>query len=150
MRKKEVEKYYHAAKRMIQEEYLNYCISNPANRSLTPVKLSRTMICIKPMRKNEEGYVFDPERSVLIGRDKERCDICLQDVTVSGQHCELFLYEGEIYLQDLNSQNGTVVKRRIFSHTLYGEQELLRNRDRFKVGSTWFMIMIFYYDSAFE
>ena len=103
MRKKEVEKYYHAAKRMIQEEYLNCCISNPANRSLTPVKLSRTMICIKPMRKNEEGYVFDPERSVLIGRDKERCDICLQDVTVSGQHCELFLYEGEIYLQDLNS-----------------------------------------------
>lgn len=150
MRKREREKYYHAAKRMIQEEYLNYCISNPANHVLTPVKLSRTMICLKPLRKDEEGYVFDPERGVMIGRDKEKCDLCLQDVTVSGQHCELFLYKGNVFLQDLDSQNGTVVKKRIFSHTLYGDLELLRNKDRFKVGNTWFTIMIFFYDSAFE
>lgn len=150
MRRKEKEKYYRAAKRMIQEEYLNYCISNPAVRQPEPVRFSRTMLYLKPCRKNTEGYVFDPAYGICIGRDKGSCDICLEDITVSARHCELFWYKGCLFLRDLNSQNGTEIKKGFFSHTLYGETDLLQNRERFKVGDTWFKVTVFYYDAAFE
>jgi hypothetical protein len=45
---------------------------------------------------------------MVIGRLQE-CDICLADSNVSRRHAELFTIEGDWYLQDLESTNGTML-----------------------------------------
>jgi hypothetical protein len=45
---------------------------------------------------------------MIIGRLQE-CDICLADANVSRRHTELFIIDGEWYLQDLESTNGTML-----------------------------------------
>ncbi len=44
----------------------------------------------------------------VIGRLQE-CDICLADANVSRRHAELFLLDGDWFLQDLESTNGTML-----------------------------------------
>lgn len=43
---------------------------------------------------------------ITIGR-KEHCMVCIPNSTLSGEHCEIVLKNGELYLHDLNSTNGT-------------------------------------------
>lgn len=43
---------------------------------------------------------------VVIGR-KNSCTVCIPDSTLSGEHCEITLKNGRMYLRDLNSTNGT-------------------------------------------
>jgi len=49
-----------------------------------------------------------PERTITIGRELE-CDIRVSDSDVSRKHCELVLREGELYVVDFESRNGTYV-----------------------------------------
>lgn len=48
------------------------------------------------------------ETPKIIGRG-ERCDLVLQDSSVSSSHAEVILRSGEVWLRDLNSTNGTWV-----------------------------------------
>lgn len=43
---------------------------------------------------------------ITIGR-KAQCMICIPNSTLSGQHCEIVLRDGKLFLHDLNSTNGT-------------------------------------------
>ena len=45
---------------------------------------------------------------LIVGRDPS-CDIVLDDPSVSRRHARVFLAEGRVYLEDLGSQNGTMV-----------------------------------------
>ncbi|MDO8916257.1 MAG: DUF3662 and FHA domain-containing protein [Coriobacteriia bacterium] len=45
---------------------------------------------------------------VVFGRLQD-CDVCLADANVSRHHAELLLIEGDWYLQDLESTNGTML-----------------------------------------
>lgn len=45
---------------------------------------------------------------LMVGRDPA-CDIVLDDPSVSRRHARVFLAEGGVYLEDLGSQNGTMV-----------------------------------------
>jgi hypothetical protein len=66
---------------------------------------------------------------VVIGRLQE-CDICLADANVSRRHAELLALDGEWFLQDLESTNGT---------TLNGEpvtRARLHDRDVIEIGLT--------------
>lgn len=57
-------------------------------------------------------YAFDlsPEKSIEIGKSQD-CDIVLEnDEYTSRSHARLFLNEGDIWIEDLNSSNGTFVK----------------------------------------
>ncbi|MFH1301203.1 MAG: FHA domain-containing protein [Planctomycetota bacterium] len=49
-----------------------------------------------------------PERNITIGRELE-CDIRVADSDVSRKHCELLIRDGEMFVVDLNSRNGTCV-----------------------------------------
>jgi pSer/pThr/pTyr-binding forkhead associated (FHA) protein len=60
-------------------------------------------------------FVFD-QASVLIGRTSE-CDVILYDTGVSRRHARIFLEDGQFYVEDVGSSNGTqvngeLVKRR--------------------------------------
>jgi pSer/pThr/pTyr-binding forkhead associated (FHA) protein len=49
--------------------------------------------------------------ALLVGRSR-RCDVVLDDPTVSGAHAALMLYAGRCYLTDRGSTNGTFVNGR--------------------------------------
>lgn len=57
------------------------------------------------------GLTFGVDRSLVMGRSLE-CDIAVVSPQVSRQHARLDLQEGELYIEDLNSANGTVVNGR--------------------------------------
>lgn len=54
------------------------------------------------------GVVYQTNLSerVVIGR-KASNDICIPNMTLSGEHCEILLKNGKMYVHDLNSKNGT-------------------------------------------
>lgn len=71
-------------------------------------------------RGKQAGAVYPVplDRPIVIGRSS-RCDITLEDPAVSGQHCRLVPKEGQWYLVDLKSTNGTFVNdHKIQVHSL--------------------------------
>lgn len=71
------------------------------------------------------------ERSITIGRSPD-ADIILLDEKVSRVHCGIRLWDGEFYIKDLKSKNGTYVNgRRV-------EVSKLKSSDVIKIGSYTF------------
>lgn len=63
-----------------------------------------------------------------VGRHPES-DIFLDDITVSRHHAKFLRVDGQIYLEDLGSLNGTYVNR-----TLVDGRALLRQGDQIQIG----------------
>ena len=72
------------------------------------------------------------EQPITIGRSPD-ADIVLLDDKVSRIHCGVRLWDGEFYLKDLKSKNGTVVNGEKV------EVAKLRSGDQFRIGSTAFV-----------
>ena len=60
-------------------------------------------------------------------------DICIEDSFASGRHARLYDREGAVYIEDMNSTNGTYVNGRRL-----GAQQVLRPSDRIRIGDTEF------------
>ena len=53
------------------------------------------------------------ESTLVLGRRESVCDVEIgPDKTISGRHCRLILEDGDIYIEDLDSSNGTFVNGR--------------------------------------
>lgn len=90
------------------------------------------------------SYVFNPEKAIYIGRNKDRNTICLKETTVSSCHCEIYMNENHVLIKDLGSANKTYIKRRGNLITVeYGESNILLSRDIVIVGGTRFRITLF-------
>lgn len=72
------------------------------------------------------------EQPITIGRSPD-ADIVLLDEKVSRIHCGVRLWDGDYYLKDLKSKNGTVVNGQKV------EVAKLKAGDQFRVGSTAFV-----------
>lgn len=140
----ERKKYYRAAYRIIREQYLDGAIRNAENMGNTRDR-RRLMIALKVKGNKGMGYVFDPSREINIGRGMENNDICLQDLSVSSNHCKIFLYEDRLCIKDMDSANGTVIKAKWkSSEQLHGNMGFLENKSQILVGSTCFLVTVFY------
>lgn len=143
--KAEKQKYYDAAYKILKEECLNQAICNNGQVAEAGEKL---MIYLKWKDYEQQGYVFDPDKPVRIGRDPEQNDICIRDNTVSFNHCMLFSYEGGLYLKDLNSSNGTWLKRGLFSQLVTGVV-LVLSGDKITVGGLTMRVTVFEFDMSY-
>ncbi|MCH9654631.1 MAG: FHA domain-containing protein [Gimesia sp.] len=76
-----------------------------------------------------------PERTITIGRELE-CDIRVADSDVSRMHCELVPREGELYVVDLKSRNGTCV-----NDIPIQEETQLHTGDQLRVGPMVFELV---------
>ncbi|MBN8554805.1 MAG: FHA domain-containing protein [Deltaproteobacteria bacterium] len=70
-----------------------------------------------------------------IGRNKT--DLVLKDKKVSGKHCEVSIESGEVWVEDLNSTNGTFIGGKKLN-----EKQVLRNLDEIVLGHTKISIAI--------
>ncbi len=58
-------------------------------------------------RRTGREYVL-PEGSTILGRDPDRTDICLSgDPDIAPEHARIFFFQGNYFLEDLNSDAGT-------------------------------------------
>lgn len=73
---------------------------------------------------NGAEFSMHPENSYTIGTDPNSCDIVFHDNSVSRQHAKISVTaEGQLYIQDLKSRNGTLVD----GETLTDKRELNPN-----------------------
>lgn len=83
----------------------------------------------------KKGSVIPVRSTVSIGR-KEGNSIVLTDVHVSGNHARLTIKNNVLYIEDLNSTNGTFVN----GNKISGRVKLLGN-DEVKIGTTKFKVL---------
>ncbi len=144
-RKAEKQKYYDAAYKVIKENCLNNAIRNQNEKMQNGQKI---MLYLKWKDNEKQGYVFDPARTVRIGRSPEGNDICIREETVSSRHCVLFLYQGQLFLQDFHSRNGTWLKSG-FTRRLVQGTEPVFSGDKVIVGDLSIRVTIFTFNMAY-
>lgn len=153
MKKNEKIKYYTAAGNTLREDFLNYSLQNHTGET-ADIRIPRSKKMMIYLKANSKGkkvqLVFDPEKEILIGRDKNSSNIYINDVTVSQKHCCIYSVDDHVYLRDMHSANGTYLKRGAFQryHIVEGESIELFTKDVIIVGSNEFIVTLFYYDMA--
>ena len=84
--------------------------------------------CLDPTRV----YRASGSVSLIVGRSRSLCDIVIDhDDSISGRHCELSVVDGNWYVKDLKSSNGT----RVNSQKIFQEL-ILKNGDILELGQT--------------
>src|SRR5260370_35399092 len=73
-----------------------------------------------------ERHALGPAKAIL-GRHPD-CDIVLDSGSVSRQHAEITSLDGEFYIQDLGSRNGTIVN----GQAIHAKHKL-QDGDRLKI-----------------
>ncbi len=144
-RKAEMQKYYDAAYKMIKEVCLSNALKNQKPRENNEQKV---MIYLKWKEREKQGYVFDPQQGVRIGRTPGKNEICIREQRVSGRHCVIYLTEGRLAVQDLDSANGTWIRRGLRKHRIQGPEYLFTG-DQIIVGSLRLKVTIFTFDMAY-
>jgi pSer/pThr/pTyr-binding forkhead associated (FHA) protein len=76
-------------------------MSSETNKSLLKLKIFETAETFFERQ-------YPPEGETIIGRN-EQCDLVLASRRTSKRHCRLFFKDGQWHIEDLNSQNGTIV-----------------------------------------
>ena len=89
--------------------------------------------------RNADGVSTTHELSdevVVLGRSQSRADLQVDDAKVSSQHAEIRFFDGEVYIRDLGSTNGT-----LFDGTLQTESFQLTPGASFVMGNTTLRLM---------
>jgi hypothetical protein len=76
------------------------------------------------------GEAFGIGPGLVIGRALA-CEVTIEDSYASGRHARLYDRDGHVYIEDLNSTNGTYVNGARLS-----AQQLLRPGDTVRIGDT--------------
>lgn len=139
----EEKKYYDTACQMVKEEYLTWSLRR-TDRQDSRTEAEKMVYLKFCSSRKKQGYVFNPEQEIIMGRAKERCTIWIPSPIVSLVHCRIFLYQQQIYIQDLNSSNGTIVKKGWRKYLVQSGQSLiLDTNDKIYIGNTVFKVTIF-------
>lgn len=151
IKKTERQKYYAAAGNIMREEFLNFALQNTINpeENIPEPKNGKTMLYLKSKSTGKKTqFVFDPEKRVRIGRDNNESNIFINDISVSQNHCQIYSFDNKLFLQDLNSANGTYVVRGLFKkYGIFGGNQIeLKTGDKIIIGTSVFKVCLFYYD----
>ena len=83
----------------------------------------------------KEGSVIPIRNDLTIGR-KEENSISLSDQHVSGNHARVFVRNTGLFIEDLNSTNGTYIN----GNKIRGKQKL-SNKDEIRIGTSTFRVL---------
>lgn len=147
----ERQRYYSAARALVQSEILDQEIRNGSGGPAAGEPTARRLLLYlrvhtRPVKK----YVLDPRRGILFGRDAQSCDVLLSEGVISEQQCRIVEHRGAIWLTDLGSANGTLVRKGVFrTLRLRGGQSVrLDSGDRLILGSVRFDLILFPFDGT--
>lgn len=103
-----------------------------------PVRKSNYGIEVIEVASNSnvrKGSVIPIKNNITVGR-KEGNSVVLSDKTVSGNHARLFIKNDVLYIEDLESTNGTFINKKKIS----GRIKLFA-KDEINIGSTTFIVL---------
>lgn len=105
----------------------------------------RNFICLTQIHSQiKHQYVYSLNSPICIGRAKSNNQLILKDDLVSEYHCLIYLQQDGVYLRDLNSANGTVVKAGIKSFLVAnGGSMMLQNDNILIIGTMEYTVKIF-------
>ncbi|WP_455718436.1 FHA domain-containing protein [Anaerosporobacter sp.] len=105
---------------------------------------------ITKQAKKKVNYIFNPEKVITFGRNPKTSDVCLRDPIVSGTHCTIFKSQNEVWIKDMGSSNGTIVKRKGNRCVLGNEEAIeLKNKDIFQIGEISFRVKLFFINKKY-
>lgn len=93
--------------------------------------MSVRLTCIDAVPSASDALIS--ELPVTIGRGDE-ADICIRDTWSSRVHCRLEVRDGQLFIEDLSSSNGTLVNGTQMT------EAALRSDDQITVGITTFRV----------
>ena len=105
---------------------------------------ARPYVLIQWKDGEKQSFVYDPEKGIHIGYDPHFIQIGILDKTVSAKHCVLYSIANRLYIQDLNSTNGTWVRYLWKKRRVNGREEL-KSKATIYVGSKAFKIRFLEY-----
>lgn len=94
-------------------------------------------------------YLFALDEWITIGRSKEN-KICVHNEMFSRLHCKIGYIDNKLFLVDLGSAYGVILRRGLFQKIMVGRggQEVLETGDRIIIGQYKMKIRIMYgYDA---
>ncbi|MDO4413742.1 MAG: FHA domain-containing protein [Erysipelotrichaceae bacterium] len=140
--KRKAKRLNEASARLVKEKYLNKLISGEQNRALTGQK--KLLIKLSWNEHGKQEFVVDPSEEICFGRD-EKNQVVVNYEKVSSVHCRILLNRGNLYLQDMNSLNGTFLLRNGKVYRVWNMTALL-NGDVIQIGDVQFTVNPFYFD----
>lgn len=77
-----------------------------------------------------DEFDFDSSQTnISVGR-RSTNDVCIPNLSVSGRHARIVFNDGEAWIEDLNSTNGTYINNRLIS------RQMLNHNDELIIGKT--------------
>lgn len=140
-----------AAKNIVQDEFLEYFLKNPDHiQGTAPPPRVRVMLFLQTNTNPPQKVVYDPAKKILVGRNPKECILYLSDPAVSQRHCGLYAQGNRVFVQDLGSANGTVLRRGLFKRYLLKNNcaAPLMDGDRICIGSIVLKVHLFMFDDA--
>jgi two-component system, cell cycle response regulator len=108
------------------DENTSVTVSNAKKLGLLPEERTYLLVLGGPLA----GTIVALTNTIVLGRGAE-ADIRISDGdALSRKHCKLFLKDGDAYVQDLQSSNGTFVNGAKI------QTERLRDGDKIRIGDT--------------
>lgn len=101
--------------KFLEDRVLNMSLHHNISREqAVALEYQKLFLCVDFMdTKPHMLNLFSLDDCVTIGRSQSNI-ICIRDSKLSRMHCKISLIQGRLYLQDLGSANGTVIKRGMF------------------------------------
>lgn len=114
----------------------NKTMADPIVESISTKSGRFILVRITSPGETKEHFTLTPE-GVTIGRNGGNNTLKLNDFSVSKNHARVWLEKGKIYIEDLNSTNGTFVGDQMIPA---GEAFELSTGKNFKIGTSQFMV----------
>jgi len=97
------------------------------------------------------AYLYATDECITIGRSRENM-VFIRDDLLSRMHCKIVAQNNVLYLQDMGTTNGTILKKGLFSKTVLASQEIkvLNSGDIIYVGHYRIRVKIYYGSQAYK
>ncbi|MFK8082301.1 MAG: FHA domain-containing protein [Granulosicoccus sp.] len=76
-----------------------------------------TTIIVTHENNETDEFVFDASKIAITFGRRSTNDVCIPDLSVSGNHATLTISDGEVIFEDLNSTNGSYVNGEVIQRT---------------------------------
>lgn len=122
----------------VGDEATTLLSEDPGEEEETSLLTSGSTGVLISQKTNEQFYITKPE--TVIGKERKKVDICISnDPTISRKHCSITIQNGQFYLSDIGSSNGTYFggKRLALNHPVR-----LQDGDRFTISDQTFLFHV--------
>ncbi|NQS75351.1 MAG: FHA domain-containing protein [Peptococcaceae bacterium] len=104
-------------------------------KEIVGADMGRLVVISSSLGDLDCGQTFSIDKDIIIGRG-EHSNVTIKDTFASNQHAQIFVKQGQYWLEDMGSTNGTFV-----NEVPVKEPVVLADGDRLRVGNVIFQFV---------